>query len=55
MLLSIIAGVLGANLRKNDLSCEHHISIGLKSGDEGNKQITLAPTLSISGTIEVSL
>ena len=33
IILSIIAEVLGANLRNNDLSCDHHISIGLKSGE----------------------
>jgi hypothetical protein len=55
MILSIISGVLGENIRKKDLSCDHHISIGLKSGESGDKQITLAPTLSIIELIEVSL
>jgi hypothetical protein len=33
IILSMIAEVLGTNLRKKDLSCDHHISIGLKSGE----------------------
>ena len=55
MILSIISGVWGENIRKKDLSGDHHISIGLKSGEQWDKQITLAPTLSIIDLIEVSL
>ena len=43
MIVSIIDVVVGANLLKKDLSCDHHSSIGLKSGEYGDKQITLAP------------
>jgi len=38
MSLSIISVVVGAKLRKKDLSCDHHNSIGLKSGEYGDKQ-----------------
>lgn len=55
MILSTICVVVGAKLRKKDLSCDHHSSIGLKSGEYGDKQITEAPTASIIGTIKSSL
>ena len=55
IIVSIIDVVVGASFRKKDLSCDHHSSIGLKSGEYGDKQITLAPTASIIGAIEASL
>jgi hypothetical protein len=55
IIVSIIEVVAGLNLRKKDLSCDHQSSIGLKSGEYGDKQITLAPTASIIGTIDASL
>ena len=55
MTVSTISVVVGAKLRKKDLSCDHHSSIGLKSGEYKDKQITFAPTASIIGTIESSL
>ena len=55
MSLSIISVVVGAKLRKKDLSCDHHNSIGLKSGEYGDKQRTFAPTASIMGAIDASL
>ena len=55
MIPSIIDVVVGAKLRKKDLSCDHQSSIGLKSGEYGDKQITLAPTDSIIGAIDASL
>ncbi len=55
MIWSTIFVVVGENIRKNDLSCDHHNSIGLKSGEYGDKHITEAPTASIIGTIESSL
>ncbi len=33
MILSIISGVVGAKVRKKDLSCDHQSSMGLKSGE----------------------
>ncbi len=47
--------VVGANLRKKAFSWDHHSSIGLKSGEYGDKLITLAPTDSIMGTIYATL
>ena len=47
--------VVGANLRKKAFSWDHHSSIGLKSGEYGDKLITLAPTDSIRGTIDATL
>ena len=44
MILSIIEVVVGENIRKKDLSCDHQSSIGLKSGEYGDKQTTVAPT-----------
>lgn len=55
MSVSTISVVVGAKLRKKDLSCDHHSSMGLKSGEYGDKQITFAPTASIIGSIEASL
>ncbi len=55
MILSIIDVVVGANIRKKDLSCDHQSSMGLKSGEYGDKQITLAPTALIIGSIDASL
>ena len=43
------------NIRKKDLSCDHQSSMGLKSGEYGDKQITLAPQASIIGTIDANL
>jgi hypothetical protein len=42
--VSIIFVVLGEKLRRKDLSCDHHYSMGLKSGEYGNKLIILALT-----------
>ena len=42
-------------MRKKDLSCDHHNSIGLKSGEYGERKRTEAPTASIIGTIESNL
>jgi hypothetical protein len=47
--------VFGANIRKKDFSCDHQSSIGLKSGEYGDKQIILAPTDSIIGLIDANL
>lgn len=55
MTVSTISVVVGEKLRKKDLSCDHHNSIGLLSGEYGDKQITFAPTASIIGSIEASL
>jgi hypothetical protein len=55
MILSIIDVVVGAKLRKKDVSCDHQISMGLKSGEYRDKQITLAPQASIIGTIDANL
>jgi hypothetical protein len=41
--------VVGENIRKKDLSCDHHNSIGLKSGEYGERKRTEAPTASIIG------
>jgi transposase len=41
--------VVGANLLKKDLSCDHHSSIGLKSGEYGDKQKVQALYLLKSG------
>jgi hypothetical protein len=55
IILSIMDVGVRANLRKKDLSCDHQSSSGLKSGEYRDKQITLAPTASIIGTIDASL
>jgi hypothetical protein len=47
--------VVGPNIRKKDFSCDHQSSIGLKSGEYGDKQIILAPTDSIIGLIDANL
>ncbi len=47
--------VVGEKVRKKDLSCDYHNSMGLKSGEYGDKQITFAPTLLIIGLIDASL
>ncbi|OBQ36671.1 MAG: hypothetical protein AN487_12310 [Anabaena sp. CRKS33] len=52
--VSTISVVVGAKVSKKDLSCDHHNSIGLKSGEDGDKQITVTPTDSIIGTIDAS-
>ncbi len=52
---SIMDVVVGVNIRKKDLSCDNHCSIGLKSGEYGDKQIILAPTDSIIGLIDANL
>ncbi|WP_041233075.1 hypothetical protein [Cylindrospermum stagnale] len=53
--VSTISVVVGATLCKKDLSCDRHNSIGLKSGEYGAQQITVAPTASIIGSIDASL
>jgi hypothetical protein len=55
MSLSIISVVFGAKPRQKDLSCDQHNSIGLKSGEDGDKQRTFAPTALIMGSIDASL
>ena len=55
MSVSTISVVVGAKLRKKDLSCDHHNSMGLKSGDYGDKQINFAPTAAIIGLLDGSL
>jgi hypothetical protein len=47
--------VVGENCRNKDLSCDHHNSIGLKSGEYGDKHKIEAPTASIIGLIESTL
>jgi hypothetical protein len=47
--------VFGVNIRKKDLSCDNQSSMGLKSGEYEDKQITLAPQASIIGTIDPNL
>ena len=44
MTVSTISVIVGAKLRKKDLSCDHHNLIGLKSGEYGDKQRSFAPT-----------
>ncbi len=46
--LSTISVVVGEKVRKKDLSCDHHNSMGLKSGEYGDKHKTFAPTDSIN-------
>jgi hypothetical protein len=55
IILSIISGVVGANRSQKDFSCDYHSSMGLKSGEYGDKQMTIAPTDSIRGTIDRTL
>ena len=47
--------VVGENWINKDLSCDHHNSIGLKSGEYGDKHQIKAPTTSIIGLIESTL
>ena len=47
--------VVGVNPRKKDLSCDHHNSMGLKSGEYGDNKRVEAPTASIIGVIEANL
>jgi len=47
--------VVGENLRRKDLSFDHHNAMKLKSGEYGDKLIILAPTASIIGAIEAIL
>jgi hypothetical protein len=37
--VSTISVVVGAKVRKKDLSCDHHNSIGLKSGEYGDRHL----------------
>ena len=53
--MSTILVVLGENWRKKDLSCDHHNSIGLKSGEQGDKFSKLAPAACINGSIVPNL
>jgi len=52
MMVSTILVVVGENCRNKDLSCDHHNSIGLKSGEYGDKHKIEAPTDSIIDVIE---
>ena len=52
--MSTILVVVGENRRNKDLNCDHN-SIGLKSGEYGDKHKIEAPTASIIGLIEASL
>jgi hypothetical protein len=54
-MVSIILVVVGENCRNKDLSCDHHNSIGLKSGEYGDKHKIEAATTTIIGLIEASL
>jgi len=54
-MVSTILVVVGENCRNKDLSCDHHNSIGLKSGEYGDKHKIEAPTASIIGLIESTL
>ena len=55
MSVSTISVVVEAKLRKKDLSCDHHNSMELKSGEYGDKQINFAPTTAIIGLLDRSL
>jgi len=55
IILSTILVLVGENCRHKDLSCDHHNSIGLKSGEYGNKHNVEASTASIIGLIESTL
>ena len=55
IILSIMDVVVGANIRKKDFSCDYQSSIGLKSGEYGDKQIILAPTDSMIDLIDANL
>jgi len=46
-MVSTILVVVGDKWIEKDLSCDHHNSIGLKSGDYGEKHKIEAPTASI--------
>ena len=48
-MVSTILVVVGENCRNKDLSCDHHNSIGLKSGEYGDKHKIKAPTALIYG------
>ena len=50
-----IRSSVGEKLRKKDFNCDHHNSMGLKSGEYGDKFTTLAPTGSIICSIDASL
>ncbi len=54
-MVSTFLVVVGENCRNKDLSCDHHNSIGLKSGEYGDKHKIEAPTASIIGLIESTL
>ena len=54
-MVSTILVVVGENCRNKDLSCDHHNSIGLKSGEYGDKHKIEAPTDSIIDVIESAL
>ena len=47
--------LVGENWINKDLSGDHHNSIGLKSGEYGDKHKIEAPTASIIGLIESTL
>jgi hypothetical protein len=53
--VSTILVVVGENCRNKDLSCDHHNSIWLKSGEYGDKHKIEAPTTAIIDVIESTL
>jgi hypothetical protein len=54
-MVSTILVVVGENWINKDLSCDHHNSIRLKSGEYGDKHKIEAATTTIIGLIEASL
>ena len=55
IIVSTILVVVGENCRNKDLNCDHHNSIGLKSGEYGDKHKIEAPIDSIIDVIESTL
>ena len=53
--MSTILVVVGENLRKKALSCDHQNSLGLESGEYGDKFRILAPVAWINGSITANL
>jgi hypothetical protein len=53
--VSTILVLVGENWINKDLSCDHHNSIGLKSGEYGDKHKIEAPTTAIIDVIESTL
>ncbi|MEG4137764.1 hypothetical protein QUA30_22430, partial [Microcoleus sp. Pol14C2] len=55
IIVSTLLVVVGENWINKNLSCDHHNSIGLKSGEYGDKHKIEAPTDSIIDVIESTL